>query len=805
MADSVMMWILHSAMNKAHDKVRSKELGVIERLCEQSKFYELAIMQLEACVKFLQEEAGGCRFLENVYYEKLLSDLAEVGDRLRRRLRVTESAMAEKDKEMVERPENELKLRQKLERRENELQKLRGADHIHRGKLEESNKEGEFCEIKQSVDQQFLNIKQHLEDEKINRKKRWSQLGSPSSINQDSECDSEVVHDTDLERVTRILDQKGNLNDPSFADHEDDDAHDVSIDQMEFEVDKLKETLDMAFLMMQDSGIHQYPVEMQWRWMVEKDTMSTLLTGFIGDIMQQNLEHVVKRKEIEIIAMSSLEEQYRSAGSLIMDEMAGLRSDLIDLVSSNEVELPELCENVHVDVKKSSSMKNELEEAIYLYAVKRQPEEEEEEDDDDLVQGIGGNLVARMVKNHESIIKQKSKRFEIDHIIKGGDSSSRRNNDIDIVKKRVVKIIERLDDFETRNAGLISSLLFPSDRWIAHDKQNVVETKDVGMQMGNVEIRANEFDDQVKAMREQLKESSLQVMISEEIQTLAFGCLLRALQTQLCDQDIEDSVRQFLGFHILKEMVEDANMYANQMAMKCYIALEDYKSESYLMEEIFHLVLSDIFEGIGSSSIAPLRHCQKDNNTSDTMNEQCEPHCGLESSVREDVCTIFLKEMENAVEVHKSEALFKEEMYSFVLREKVKEVSVLHGQQHETQIAHDGSCMVHKPMDFEVILRHEDQSSPFNPSEFGAAAAAARPSNLRFALDSSPFLEGFPDFELILHQKLDVCCSRLEKIKGEIDPLTGLVVSLRKMELLYRQAFLRRCENLQKAEAEVKN
>lgn len=119
MEDSTMMCMLHSAMNKAHAKVESKE-GVIERLNEQSKFYELAIIQLEACLMFVQEEEGN--YILETTHNRLLFELLEMKDKFIERLQETDDAIAEKDKEMNERFENESRLRQILEAKEKELQ-----------------------------------------------------------------------------------------------------------------------------------------------------------------------------------------------------------------------------------------------------------------------------------------------------------------------------------------------------------------------------------------------------------------------------------------------------------------------------------------------------------------------------------------------------------------------------------------------------------------------------------------------------------------------------------------------------------
>jgi len=44
---------------------------------------------------------------------------------------------------------------------------------------------------------------------------------------------------------------------------------------------------------------------------------------------------------------------------------------------------------------------------------------------------------------------------------------------------------------------------------------------------------------------------------------------------------------------------------------------------------------------------------------------------------------------------------------------------------------------------------------------------------------------------------------RLEKMKDCLDPLIELIGCFRSKELLYQKAFIKRCQNLQKAEAEV--
>ncbi|KDP45087.1 hypothetical protein JCGZ_18529 [Jatropha curcas] len=120
LTDSTMMRIVHSTMDKAHERAQSKE-GVIERLTEISKFYELAVMQLDGCLSFVQEEADRSFEISN---EEVLWDLTDFRDRLIGRLKELELFIAEKDRELTKRIENELKFRQALEMKERDLDSL---------------------------------------------------------------------------------------------------------------------------------------------------------------------------------------------------------------------------------------------------------------------------------------------------------------------------------------------------------------------------------------------------------------------------------------------------------------------------------------------------------------------------------------------------------------------------------------------------------------------------------------------------------------------------------------------------------
>lgn len=243
--DSTMMSIVNHAMDKAHAKVKSD--GVLCRLNEISRFYELAVIQLEGCMRLVQEEG------KDRSHKDLLYDLGQVRDHLLCRLEEAEMAICQKDGEMMEIWETVLKLRQTLELREGELEGLKGGVMVEK-RLGEDNMinyygmkkgEGEFHDLKNSVDQQVWNMRNNYERSRINLQRNGY-----------------IDMDKNINRIETDI------------------------------ISNLKETFDMAFGKMQtaifscedDDG----PVEQQWKWSIERDVSGVLIKGFIKDIQQNH-------------------------------------------------------------------------------------------------------------------------------------------------------------------------------------------------------------------------------------------------------------------------------------------------------------------------------------------------------------------------------------------------------------------------------------------------------------------------------------------------------------------------------------
>ncbi|XP_010492321.1 PREDICTED: uncharacterized protein LOC104769739 [Camelina sativa] len=235
MADSTMMLLVQQAMDKAHEKIKTKH-GLLLRLNAISIFYELAVLQLESCLSFVRQETDK---LES-NHEEVVRDLREIKDRLHHRLLETELAILEKDRQLLESSENQESLRNVLESKETELVHLQDLERKRfHNKIGDSIKEDEFSELKSSVDQQVMNLRQKLETE-------YDALG-------------------------------GETVDPSGVD-----------------IDVLKGTMDLAFNKMHHAIFLSElgPIEQSWRWSIERDSMALLIKGFMNGL-EEKMEKVM--------------------------------------------------------------------------------------------------------------------------------------------------------------------------------------------------------------------------------------------------------------------------------------------------------------------------------------------------------------------------------------------------------------------------------------------------------------------------------------------------------------------------------
>ncbi|KAF6167877.1 hypothetical protein GIB67_027655 [Kingdonia uniflora] len=569
-ADSIMMGIVNSAMEQAFQKACSKE-GDIERLNEKSRFCELAVMQLELCLKFVQEETDSYVVVESgIEREKLVLELKETRDRIQRRLEETEFMVVEKDRELCERVESEIRLKHLLELRERELGCL--CEELERRKSYwvgggDDDRDGDFLELKNSLDEQFFSIKQTLEDERINLTNGGNGEGNLSTGNTDTE-----FYDENYEIETSNCSKFG-------------------IKKMDSDIDALKGTLDLAFGVMGNAiSLSEQGPEQQWRSTIEKDTLGVVLRGFLMDVQEDHQE--IMREERKWKSPVLLGEDW----SELMNGVKSLRNELDILISHDKDRVKAMKHSP--ETNNVSSAVNKPEFPCLEIGELRHREEPSKED-----QSEHWSLVAKMVQNHESIIRQKSEELNWlkgEIIREKGCSSVKNEKGHDTLKERVQEVILRLDSIISSNENYFGT----------YDDYRCVQGND-------------SINDELRQLKQETEESNLKSVIVEDIYFLLFKSFVKELCLELYNSDAETILREDMCKVFLREMIKEFNEKVRSVS-----------NETHINEEVNHV---DFSEAVGKHII------NQDNNINDSPYSH-ELVQSLEAIVGADVCTVFLQE-----------------------------------------------------------------------------------------------------------------------------------------------------------------
>lgn len=227
MKDSVMLNCIFLAMNKAHEKLKTRQ-GLIGRLIEISKFYELAVMQLDGCLKIVEGKTE--KFSLEMNHDEMLFDLYIVRDRLQRRLDATERTIINTDSCLADRFKNEVNL-------------LQGdLDQLERPKR------------------------------KGHRKTQKNQSNQTSRVTNGEK--------TDKNRLKKSSNQI--FEERNFG------AESNQIDRLGSDIDKLKKSMDVAFEKIQNAIFlsKDDANEYKWRWSIEKDVMLIAAKGLSEDFQE---------------------------------------------------------------------------------------------------------------------------------------------------------------------------------------------------------------------------------------------------------------------------------------------------------------------------------------------------------------------------------------------------------------------------------------------------------------------------------------------------------------------------------------
>ncbi|MED6120798.1 hypothetical protein PIB30_024365 [Stylosanthes scabra] len=895
LADSTMMWIVQYAMNKAQERMKTKT-GVMERLNEISKFYELAVMQLEGCLNIVKAGTENSSLESN--HEEVLEELREIKDRLQGRLEESELAISEKDRELTE-------LKERVP-----ISPCSGPgtgtvtsptyedDQTTRHKLSKSDVQ----ELRTCMDQHMLNMKQRAEP-------KHGKSGEASSRSG--------------------IDRK-------------------KIEEMGSDIGVLKQTMDLAFSKMQSALVlcEMRPKERQWKLAVERDVMSTLIRSFLREF-QENADAKERKKEDQVL--KHWQEHYWPQ---MMNEVTSLQYELANLneTCAEDSDCSALSSPTKASQDEGSFDKPRSPKKVDEVKV---PQMEENED--------GSNIVAKLIKSHESIIRRTKEEMKLSKLgiaqdKKASASKMRRER----LKERIRAVIERLDNLTDRNGDMSDSIresktlprrrlseLYESDTYNKDiDHWGSIWEDEFGVFNGGKGKRHNKMASSKaqdihgslgKRMVEEFNSISYSSVIEMLIQESVYKCyLINQFNEYSEDIIIERKISDEVNWILFSEVAKDISSHQEFALTKCPCAnkAEEYgvqrstssnqeneiectiKEDIWLLifrktceefnifmagcnvhstvrEEIQWIVFSETlknFADIASSSLSEKR----DNNTS--LVDQLQ-FIITESVLREDVGMVvfktMLKEWKNEADNYYMENLIREQIHQFIMVEtlidaillsmKVKssksvdnpptvmlnQVLATQGEENLTMALLESllRCFeaeetmllcaqseinehskqldlgseygdLHEHEIFEDLITGEERTFfSLNSKvenvlqQLGISKALIRElgSSLGFRLcnsesshhqissteeenlhpASSVFLpllnlsQTFPEFELMVSQNLQMMTLRLEKMKCCLDSVIELVDSLRNKELLYQKAFIRRCQNLQDAEAEV--
>ncbi|XP_057979591.1 WPP domain-associated protein [Malania oleifera] len=699
--ESTMMRILHSAMDRAQEKVKSKE-GVLERLSERSKFCELAIMQLDGCLKFVQEEMDA--FVLESSHERVLDDLTEIRDRLRRRLRETELAISKKDRELSERSENEVRLIKELEQRERELIHLHAVLDLERAKNEGvqelimgdgarrdeiESRDGEiFCELKHSVDQQFWQIKQKLEDERITLSKMNLSPSNSLNLEPDFVLVEEVMKEGIESKVVEPFeeDQYSEIKTPTCSLVSE---INIGIEQMGSDIDILKETFDLAFGRMHNAIYLSElgPVEKQWRWTIEKDTMSILFKGFLGDLPQKFEAEVGKRGKKVFPGI------LYGHWSNLMNGIISLHRELEPLSTENEVGLSNIKSGDSLaSLSRSKISKNIGGETLPECNCSSKPAnsslqiervEDGEELSEDEPAGDGSHSVLNLIRNHESFIRKKSEELnwlqQVEMLRAKGSSWFQKDKEPDSLKRRISEVVARLDQIIKLSTQLNETI---GDSGDAHELENCpgkrlsktdiyheerMDSDILADVQENMSIVSDchsadgELHNEIERLKQENEDLYMQSVILEETNAVLFVGLMKELYIEFYNDDIER--KEGTGEDFFKEMVNEGK--------------EDMKSLSYADHDFTSADRKDAWD---------------ESNFLEGSSAAINFHCNLESMIREHVCAVLLRgtveEWKKMVESYNTENLVREEIYQIIINETMNDIlSAANSALYQHQVA----------------------------------------------------------------------------------------------------------------------
>ncbi|KAM0949261.1 putative WPP domain-associated protein [Dioscorea sansibarensis] len=861
-ADSIMMGIVNSAMETAFEKSCSKE-GDLERLNEKSRFCELAIMQLEWCLKYVQEEMDSYIVESCREREKLLSDLLKTRDRLHNRLQETELVIAQMDRELVKMKSNDLKLTLALEMKDDELRSLRATldlerainvrghsfhpRHIHTSK--DVSRFDELSELRTSTERHVQRIRSKLEDGQQHLTDLLRELSlSLSDVKKPSY--SFCVREKGLiSDACKLLSEENGVIDLERAMPEHCHRHlmrklNRELEEVAADINILNEKLDHSFEMMGHSMslLKTALDEQQLEYNIEKEAFEVIIRNFILDLQCDSGKNAATKNFAAVIP--------DEGWSAFMEEIKKLHNELELLINLKDTK-----SKVHsgFDVRLSPSPTS-----VICTAIKDKPDcvkalqgssrgLPKPADDNDCVADNNGTLddvftqarklvsedlskennsgqsVAAMVRSHECIIRQKSEELKWlkVELIREKLTSTPKNKDLDFVQKLISSVISRLEIIMKENVksvadsdacmlGYGGEMNSIQDNYISQTESLEKETKiaetmsEIPVESGSqvcCHLSSGVCCDDVRNLKQEKNDGDFEVMILEEIYAILFVGLLNKLHLEFFNCDSETFIREDTQLTIFKEIIKE-----------CSLCRETCGIERLVSASVDHIVFSEIVKDMKCTIRSAFRDIH-----GEVIPAGDHPIDGLiihDKKVDPSLEFVFLSKIFK-ISGDCSELTESPISNSPVVSEDNALSQINQELGRSTQKRVHGNRQLHELSSSSILLDNiqgiHDQAtstgafgqrefSQFKPKIFRESMSEELQSSLLAFIKLSQLIT---DLEVIASEKIRINTSRLVDLNCQLSCLSDELMSIKKKELLYKTAFTRRCYDLQIAEVEV--
>ncbi|MQM00390.1 hypothetical protein Taro_033117 [Colocasia esculenta] len=614
--DSIMVSIVNSAMEEAYERILSSKEGGLECLNDKSRFCGLAIMQLEWCLKYLQEEMDACVVKSDDERERLVGDLRVTRDRLRSRLEETESAIAEKEMELEDMNQSESDLRRALESKDKELRSLRTSLELERARqagvpegttLDDGAGEGMIEEVNVALGELRTFIIQHIED--LSSKLMEAQ-----------------THITDLiEKLGICYSSKMEISEATLESTKEEGSSDFSIkngvSEMEcMETDGGKAVQHHEAEQNSDAEILRCTLKTDLDKLFKQLSLEmTILTGRLvlafetadeaiylsrADMDEQQLLWTFEKETLNVIVENFLRDVEESCRSMHFGESENIPPAFLDISWSSLMKwFATLCHNLE---QLSIQLDGKLETASSIDPASHSEDIAKENSTSHL-----NHFDYKVERNHESRFSRKTQEATWLRAVEKGFPFFQNSRELCHMKTKLTEIILKLecfmeessklhvafDDLQSVNEMNTFALQDNLSRSESTDKVSAAiypSTAPRSKEMTLYSVAADVYEE-TRYLKDDRDDSFLKSIVLEETNAIFFNVFVRELYLEFIDYNLETLFREDLCRLIFNEIMKERNH-----------RIEDCDSERAFNEERDQIVFSDLIKvrnnaaGLGS-------------------------------------------------------------------------------------------------------------------------------------------------------------------------------------------------------------